>query len=177
MARKTDSPQALQFYKKLLIIFSAVTVVLPFLYDMTSVFIPVVSALLVLPVVFLWHYKAARICVRVMEIVILAVFPALFAGLAISGFFFTEYFALLLMAQLMLPAAAVAASKDNKYDVIFVRVAAFVNTVFVLLVILFVIPKTQVVQIVLIGCAALGTLLLTFMTHFWTLPFGKRNRE
>jgi hypothetical protein len=174
MARKTDSPEALQFYKKLLIVFSAISVALSFLYKMTAVLIPILAVLLVLPVVFLWHHKAARICVRVAEILVLVVFPVFFVGLACAGYFFTEYFALLLTAQLVLPAAAVAASKDEKYDVIFVRIAAFVNTIFAVLVILFIIPKTAIVQIVLMGCTLLGTLLLTFMTHPWTLPSLKR---
>jgi hypothetical protein len=175
MARRTDSPEALQFYKKLLLIFAFVMVGVSYLYKMTSLLIPIVSVLLFLAAKFLWQYRVAKVILRVLEIVLLSVMPILLLVLAFSRFFHTEYFALLTVGQLILPAAAVAASRDQKYDVIFVRIAALLNVISTVLLILYIVPKIQVAQIILLSAVALGTLLLTFMTQSWSLPRLRRN--
>ncbi len=170
MARRTDRPEALEFYKKVLLVFSFLSVGISYAYKMTSFILPIAAVLFCLAVKFLWQYKVAQILLRVLEIVFVGVMPLLLLVLAFSGFFDTEYFALLTVGQLVLPAAAVAASKNQKYDIIFARIAALLNVISTLLLILYIIPKTQIAQIVLLSAFALGTLLLTFMTHSWSLP-------
>lgn len=174
MARRTDSPEALQFYKKTLLIFAFVTVGVSYLYKMTSLLLPIVAVILIVAAKFLWQYRAVQIILRVLEIVLLSVIPMLLLILAFSGFFHTEYFALLMVGQVVLPAAAFAASKDQKYDIIFARVVALINVISIVLIVLYIVPKVQIAQIILLSAIALGTLLLTFMTHSWSLPRLKR---
>lgn len=165
MALRKEKPEAVELYKKLLVIFAGVTVVLTALLGITSLWMPLIAAVLALLPAFLWKYPAVRIFTRLYEVLLLAAAPAMLVVILCMGMFHTEYFSLFVVTQLMLPAAALAAIQGAKFDVVFMRVTGLIYAVESALFIAYILPAKEIVTLVLFGAVALVMLVLPLLAY------------
>lgn len=164
MAKKKVRPEALELYKKMLVIFSCVAVALTFLLGNSSFLMLVVALVLALLPAFLWKFSAARLPIRVIEVLWLAAPFILWIVLLAIGSFHTEYFSVLLpFAQLILPSTALAARQNGRFDVWLVRIAGFAHVLLSALYIAYVLPLSGWVEILLFAAMALVILVLPFL--------------
>ncbi len=165
MALRKEKPEAVELYKKLLVIFAAVTVILTTLLKITSFWLLLVATVLALPPIFLWKHAAARLLVRVYEILLAAAAPVLLLILACMGLFHAEYLFLLIVTQLVLPAAALSAVQGTAFDAILMRVIGLIYAVESALFIAYILPASELVTIILFAALALVMLVLPLLAN------------
>lgn len=163
MALRKERPEALELYRKMLVVFAGVAAVIPALLNIVSFLLPLIAAALVCVPALWWKYSAARVVTRGYTVIFAAAVPVLCVVVACMGHFHTEYFSLLSFATVVLPAAAIAATHQAKIDLWIVRVLSFVNAVSCGLIIAYVIETKYWTKSVLLGAVALVLFILSIM--------------
>ncbi len=174
MALRKEKPEAIQLYKKLLLIFAFVTVALSALLEITSLLLALAAAVFALPAVFLWKHTAVRVVTRTLTIVLLASSPLLLLVLAVSGMFQTEYIFTLVCIQAALPMMAVAANNGKKCDIVLLQVVGVLQAVAAGSLCAYILSVQKWVVLVLFAINALVMLLLPFMAHGISHFFKKK---
>ena len=174
MALRKERPEALELYRKMLVVFAGVAAFLPVLLNMGSFILPLLAAALVGVPALWWNYKAVRVITRASSIVLTSLIPGLLLVLACMGNFHTEYFALLTFSTVALPAAALAATHNDKWDIRLIRVLSFLNVVSCGLTIAYVIVTKSWMKSVLLGAVAVVLFVLSIMI---CPPEGKKREE
>lgn len=174
MALRKERPEALELYRKMLVVFAGVAAFVPALLNIGSFILPLLAAALVCVPALWWRYTAARVATRVYCIVLAAVVPVLCMVVACMGHFHTEYFALLTFGAVVLPAAALAATHNAKIDIAVVRVLSLLNAISCGLTIAYVIDAKDWMKSVLLGAVALVLFVLSIMI---CPPEGKKREE
>ncbi len=174
MALRKERPEALELYRKMLVVFAGVAALIPALLNMGSFVLPLLAAVLVCVPALWWKYTLARVATRAYCITLAAVIPVLCVVVACMGHFHTEYFALLSFVAVVLPAAAIAAGHNAKIDIVIIRVLSLVNVVSCGLIIAYVIETKYWMKSVLLGAVALVVFVLSIMI---CPPVGKKREE
>lgn len=167
---------SIALYKKILVGTSVATVAITFLLGITKWLIPLLAAVLALLPGLKWKNSSVRVFVRVYEVIIAALAPALLLLL----FFLTlgrpeypfqaEYLVVTPgILQIVLPSAALLAIRDEKFDVWFMRVLGVGYAVCGFLFVFFVPPATNStvgwLDTLLIAATSLVMLVIPFLVH------------
>ncbi len=174
MALRKERPEALELYRKMLVVFAGIAAVVPALLNMVSLLLPLLAAVLVCVPALCWKHTVARVATRGYTVVFAAAVPVLCIVVACMGHFHTEYFSLLLFATVVLPAAALAATHNAKIDVWMIRVLSLLNVVSCGLIIAYVIEIKFWMKSVLLGAVALVLFVLSIMI---CPPEGKKQKK
>lgn len=168
----SQKTKALETYKKMLVIFSAVAVVLPSLLNMTDILIPLAACVCALPPLLLWKYPLVQKITRAYEVVVLAVPLCASLFSAVKGLqqpeypFHAEYLSVLCFSQIVLPSAAVASVKNEKADVLMMRIIGCLYAVEVAVVCFFYLYYVMGwVQLLLFAASALVVAVLPFLIN------------
>lgn len=176
MALRKERPEALELYRKMLIAFAGVAALVPFLLNFVSFMIPLLAAALFGIPALWWHYKAIRVMVRSYCIVLGGAVAVLctVAAIMVEKAWLYRVFSLLPFMSVVLPAAAQAATRNAKFDIVLMRVLSFMYMAATALVIAYVIETKDWVESVLLGAVALVVFVLSIMI---CPPEGKKRKE
>ncbi len=172
MALRKETPDRIELYRKLLVVFAGVAVLLPALMKITSFWMPLAAAILVILPLRLYEHRVVRVLVRTYVILLAALMPIVCIVVAVLGNFQTEYFSLLFLSAVPLPAAAAAAVQDKRWDIVQLRVLAFLHIVETALIIAYVVKVADWFKSVVFGCTALVILILALIIHPMKVPFA-----
>jgi len=173
MALRKELPEALELYRKMLVVFAGVAAFLPTLLNLTSFVFPLLAVVFILPPIYLWKHTAVQAIVRAYSVLLTLAVPVLCIVLACMGYFLTEHFSLLTLGAVVLPAMAVAASNQKTVDIVMMQVMSFINLVSAGLIIGYIIQTSAWMKSVLLGATALVVFVLALMLR---PPFYKKEK-
>lgn len=174
MAVRQDSDEKLMVYRKILVVFSCVAVILPCLIGKTKLWLPLAAVLLALPAALLWKYPAARIVGRFFGILVSLSVPLTLLVLLCTGRFQEEYLFLCFIPHTVLPAAALAAMQDRRLDVAWMRIVAVLHMVECGLLIYYIFESGSWRDSILTGAVALVVWILSLLIHPISLKHAQK---